>query len=227
MPRRPSSSEPAPDGAAVLGLPPAAAQALLDALPFPVLSADPHGILIGGNVAARNLLGCALGPWGEERATDYYGDPSDAFRVRDGLLDAGPGQTRTFDVELRSVAGERIPTRLYGIAIRDRDGDVVSTVALFQDLRSEIALQRHLEDATRQSIEAERRTGHQAQGRKLAHELNQPLTVAMGLLEMIASGPDLPAGLEKRLAKVQDQLSRIARTIQRFREESRSQEERG
>jgi len=227
MPRRPPASEPSHDGTAFPSLSPDAARALLDAIPFPVLSADPHGILLGGNAAARGLLGCALGPWGEERATDYYGDPSDAFRVQAVLVEAGPGQARTLDVELRSVSGERIPARLYGVAVRDREGDVVSTVALFQDLRSEISLQRHLEDATRQSIEAERRTSHQAQGRKLAHELNQPLTVAMGLLEMTASGPDLPAGLEKRLAKVQDQLARIARTIQRFREESRRQEERG
>ncbi len=225
MARKKPTFEPAPGEPAAPSLPPEAAQALVAALPFPVLSADPHGFLVGGNPAARRLLGCTWGPWGEERAVDYYADPGDARRVREGLLEAEPGRGRTFDVDVRSVAGERIPARLHGVAVRDRDGDVVSTVALVEDLRSEIALQRNLETATRQSIEAERRSGQQAQGRKLAHELNQPLTVAMGVLEMLASGPDLPEPIARRLGKVQEQLDRIANTVRRFREESRPRED--
>jgi len=59
----------------------------------------------------------------------------------------------------------------------------------------------------------------------LAHELNQPLTVAMGVLEMLASGPDLPEPIARRLGKVQEQLDRIANTVRRFREESRPRED--
>jgi len=215
------------DDAAAPALPSPAALALIEALPFPTLLADPHGFLVGGNAAAHSLLGCTWGPWGEERAADYYADPADARRVQDALAEAEPGAGRAFEMDLRSVAGERIPVRLHGVAVRDLDGDVVSTVALLQDLRAEITLQRHLEDATRQSIEAERRTINQAQGRKLAHELNQPLTVAMGILEMLIAGPDLPPGIAKRLHKMQEQLDRIATTVRRFREESWPQEDRG
>ncbi|MBN1336010.1 MAG: hypothetical protein JXB39_08630 [Deltaproteobacteria bacterium] len=210
----------------VLPLSSEAALALLSILPFPVLSMDADGFLIGGNPAARTRLGCTWGPWGEERDSDYYVDPDDTLRVREALVEDKQGQGCRFDLDMRDKAGKPLPSRLYGVAVRNLDGDMVSTVVLLQDLGTENKLQEKLEEATRRAIEAEQRMGDQAQGRKLAHELNQPLTVAMGLLEMISTGPDLPEPVTRRLEKIQEQLDRIAFIIRRFREETWPRENR-
>lgn len=206
--------------------------ALVEAMPFPVLVAGPSGVLVGGNGAAERLLGRTWKPDPAQQREpddldDCFADPAVADRVRTATAEAAPGEARAFDVDLNSVAGERIPARLYATAVRDADGRIAATVAIFQDLRAERALQRNLEEATRQSIDAERRSGQQAQGSKLAHELNQPLTVAMVLLEMLSSGPDLDPALVRRLAKIHDQLDRIKKSILKFREESRSPDSRG
>jgi len=42
------------------------------------------------------------------------------------------------------------------------------------------------------------------------HELNQPLTVVMGSLELLSSRDDLPAGVSPRLQRAYVQLQRMA-----------------
>jgi PAS domain-containing protein len=201
------------------GVPEGAWAAIVEAMPFPVLIADMHGRFLGGNSAAARLLGCSWDP--PEAAADYYAESTDARQVQAALLDAGPDGAKPIDITLRTVAGKKIPARLFGVALRDAGGTPVATAALFVDRTADLKAQAEFQDAIRRAVVAERRTGHEDQGRKFAHEVNQPLTVAMGQLEMLLAQPGLPEVVEKRIGKVQEQLQRVADSIRRFRQEGR------
>ena len=184
--------------------------------PSPVVASDAQGRILVFNPAAERLLGCPAEVARRiHQFADFHADAREFNRILDGLREAeGEALSRSF--RLRSLAGEAIPVRGHFHAFRSPTGEIIAVLGIFEDQRETESLFERLEQATRQLIEGERRFEALEKGRALAHEMNQPLTVAMGSLEILASNMELPTGVRVRLDRAYEQLQRMARMVRRL-----------
>jgi PAS domain S-box-containing protein len=193
---------------------------LIDANPAPIIVADVRGRILLFSPAAEALLGYRGGEAREHlHVTDLYHRPDEARRVLERVRARRPGVAPAhdrLDVTLRARNGELVPVRLSVSLLRDAAGDVVGTLGIFEDLREEVALRRRLEDAADQVVASERRASGLGVVGRVAHDLSQPLTAAMGNLEMLAAVPDLTATQADRLDRTWEQLERMRRIVHEF-----------
>jgi PAS domain S-box-containing protein len=187
---------------------------LFGALPMAVIASDRRGRILLFNRAAERLLGCARQTALAEHAIgDFFVEPAEVPRLERELASVAPGETASRDVRVRTMLGEQVPVRFFGAGVRNERGRVVAFVGLLQDMREINTMTRRLEETTRQLIETEVRAKEAIGGRNMAHELNQPLTVAMGSIEMLTSRGDLDADVQQRLERVYDTLHRMASLV--------------
>ena len=201
------------------GLPPDFAEQVVALVPVPLVVADAQGRILLFNPAAEAVLGfSAEEALGRVHVTDLYHRAEDARRVgervhtRDALQRGAP---ETTDVTLRARNGELIPARLTARVLYDRDMPI-GTLGFFSDRREQVALASRLEDAASQVVASERRAAGVATAADAAHEFAQPLTVAMGHLEMVELLDGVPAEARSRVARASEQLERLGRIVSTY-----------
>lgn len=187
--------------------------ALVDAVPLPVMVADARGRVLGGNEAAAAFLGYNLAEMRELlHVSDVYHRPDDARAAHRAALDAG-GAAST-EVVIRLRGGELVPSRIHVRLLGA--GGAEGSLGVIEDLREVQALSRRLEDATRQIVASEKRAAVTALASQAAHELSQPLMAAMGNVELALMAPNLDNKLAGRLEKTYEQLERIRAIVSEF-----------
>ncbi len=187
---------------------------LVQAVPSPILAANTQGRLLLFNGATERLLGCTRELLQQEHHVgDFFAHQGDVPRLTRALSGSSTGQGISRDLRVRTMLGEQIPVRFYGAGVFNEDGRLEAFVGLLQDMREINTLTQRLEDTTRQLIDTELRAKEVLGARNLAHELNQPLTVAMGSIELVASRTDLPEAVIPRLDRIYQQLSRMAAMV--------------
>ena len=187
---------------------------LLLAVPDPIVVADMQGRLLTFNQAAQTMLG-----YGEQEAleelhvTDLYSNPDDARRVMEAIRGSEHLRVEQVKVRIRSRSGEQIPVQLWGFQLHDGNGQAIATCGLFRDVRETESLSVRLQRATGQLIDSEKRAATIEVAGAAAHELNQPLTSVMGLLEMMQLRGNLEKETEARLDRAYAQLERMAEIV--------------
>lgn len=187
---------------------------LIDATPDPVMAADTRGQVIVFNRAAEQALGYD-GAWARENmhVTEVYTEANEASRVLAEIRSSPDAIVRGLHVHLRTRQGATLPVRLSAAEVYAADGLPIATIGIFEDRRAEISLNRRLQEATTQLIESEQRAAAVEGLARATHELNQPLTVAMGALELLEMREDLPQDTRPRISRVYDQLERMASIV--------------
>jgi PAS domain S-box-containing protein len=195
---------------------------LIDATPDPVMAADPRGRVLVFNRAAEQALGYEAA-WVREsmNVADIYAEHGTARRVLAEIRNSPNGICRGLEVNLRSRGGQPIPVRLTAAEVYAADSRPVATVGVFQDQRPEQSLEQRLRSTTGQLMEAEGRLQALDLVAATTHEINQPLTAAMGLLEITLLRADLPEDVQRRVERSYQQLERIAATVKRLGKSSR------
>jgi PAS domain S-box-containing protein len=195
---------------------------LLDATPDPVMAADPRGKVLVFNRAAEQALGYDAA-WVRENmnVADIYAEHGAARRVLAEIRNSPNGICRGLEVNLRGRGGQPIPVRLTAAEVYAADSRPVATVGVFQDQRPEQSLEQRLRATTGQLMEAEGRLQALDLLAAATHEINQPLTAAMGLLEISLLRTDLPEDVQRRVERSYQQLERIAATVKRLGKSSR------
>lgn len=194
---------------------------LVAIVPSPAIVADLEGRILLFNPAAESLLGyTADEARGHVHVTDLYHHPEDARRVArrlrgrvaEGLPAAAPER---FDVTLRARTLELVPVRLSASLLHGTDGAEVGTLGVFEDRREYLALGKRLEDAAVQVEAVERRAAGVVAVSAAMHEMAQPLTAAMGNVEMLLMDTTLAEPVSSRLQRTYDQLERLRGIISR------------
>lgn len=187
---------------------------LIDATPNPVMGADTQGRVLVYNRAAEQALGYDA-VWVREHmhVSDIYADPGDARRVLGAIRDSPDGVVHEIEVRLRARTGEQLPVSLSAAEVYGQDGLPMATVGIFQDRRIEFHLRSRLEETTEQLIQTEQRAAASEAIRSTAHELNQPLTAAMGSLELLSMSQQLDEKGQARVDRAYKQLERMAQVV--------------
>lgn len=193
---------------------------LLDASPSAIVVADLRGRVVLLNEAAQRLLRYgARDVKGGLHVADLYHRRTDA-RLAATRLKARPVGVHPLDepldVALRASNGDVFPARLLLSFLRDRDGAPVATLGVFQDRREVDALVARLGEVTAQVEVVERRASGISLAAAASHELAQPLTAALGQMEMLTLDPGLSPTAVDRIERVVDQLDRMRRIVREF-----------
>ncbi len=194
---------------------------LVALVPSPVIVADLAGRVVLFNPAAVAALGYpAAEACGHLHVTDLYHRPEEARRVlrllREGIPDASGARNERLEVTLRARNGGLLPVRLTVSLLHGPDGQEVATLGVFEDRREHIALGQRLEDAAVQVEHVERRAAGMAAVSAAVHEMAQPLTAAMGNVEMLLLETTLDEATTSRLQRAYDQLERLRGIVARF-----------
>lgn len=193
---------------------------LLDTVPVAVVVADLRGRVVLVSEAGQRLLG--YGPREIQaglRVADLYHHREDARTVADRLRGRLAGTVaidEPIQVELRASNGDLIRARLTVSFLRNRAGVLVGTLGVFQDRREEDGLLARLADVTNQVEIVERRAAGIQVAAAASHELAQPLTAALGQMEMLLLESGLSDAATERAGRVVDLLDRMRRIVLEF-----------
>ena len=185
-----------------------ASRTVLERAFVPVLLFDRDGALVYENAASRALFGTASEA--PRTAVDFFAELRELGRLQAELEGAGPGGV-THRVTFRHITGTPIPVDAQVFSL-DGVGEL-GTAVIAWDRRPIEALAERLEVTTRKLLEEERHIEQADRGQWIAHELAQPLSVAMGTLELLATTSSLDPPVLQRLERVYGQLQRVAQLV--------------
>jgi PAS domain S-box-containing protein len=174
---------------------------LVEHVPVGIFRTTPSGQILDANPAMLELLKfkdreALLGV----NATALYVDPQDRERWHQ-LRDAA-GVTRDFHCELRTQDGETVWVRLNARLVRDGEHEY------WEGTVEDITSQRRADEAERRA-ETLRAVAQLANA--AAHEINNPLAVIVGRLELLRR--DLTTDQRGRLAPIVEASRQIAKII--------------
>jgi hypothetical protein len=105
--------------------------------------------------------------------------------------------------------------QLSATLLHDASGRAVATVGIFRDDRERLQLARALESTTDQLFQSEARGSLLDAARAGIAELSDPLTEALGRLELASLSPQIDPGMRVQLSQAAAPLDRV---LQRTRE---------
>src|SRR5262245_6175761 len=174
---------------------------LVENVPVGIYRTTPSGQILDANPAMAEM------PQFKDRearlpvnAASLYVNPED--RERGNRIRDEAGVTRDFQVELRTNDGGTVWVRMNARAYRDDDQEY------WEGTIEDITNQRRADEAERQA-ETLRAVAQLANA--AAHEINNPLAVIVGRLELLRR--DLPPDQQSKLGPIVDASKQIARII--------------
>lgn len=192
---------------------------LIDACPDPVIAADLSGRILLFSRSAETILEYdAAEALRSIHVGELYADPGDASRVMQSMRSSDDRTVGGVRVRIRTRRGEPVPVHLSAALVHDFAGRPVASVGIFRDERALHTLSERLASATDQLVASEKRAASAALAAATAHELNQPLTSVMGILELMSLEDDLPELVEDRLTRATAQLERMAEIVRQMRQ---------
>lgn len=157
---------------------------VIDASSDAIVAADLRGRLLIYNRAAERIFG-----WSAKQARDTISVrnlyPEGGAREVMRLLRESPhGQVEAVRIYGNTRDGETFPIELSAGLVK-LGGTEIATVGLLRDLRDRVRVEGELARARSRLSEAEKQAAITALAGATAHELNQPLTVVLGHLELM------------------------------------------
>lgn len=193
---------------------------LIAACPDPVIASDLQGRLLLFSRSAETILEYSAADVLDAtfHVGELYADPGDASRVMAEMRSGSDRSATGIRVRLRTRRGEAIPVRLSASLVHDFAGRPVASVGIFRDERALHTLSERLASATDQLVKSEKRAAAAAVAAATGHELNQPLTSVMGMVELMRMDASLPEGTQDRLERSMVQLERMAEIVRTMRQ---------
>jgi signal transduction histidine kinase len=129
------------------------------------------------------------------------------------LRESPSGRVEAVRVYGQTRDGESVPVEISASLIRV-NGEEVATVGLLRDLRERVRVESELSRTRLRLADAEKRSAVTALAGATAHELNQPLTVVLGYVDLLRRKVD-PAHF-KMLDAIAQQSARMAEIVKRI-----------
>jgi|GEM_PF-2734491 len=143
------------------------------------------------------------------RSVEVLYQKGETKRVEENLRIAPDGRLMEHEVRLRTKGGIAIPARLTASLLYDETGRVTGSFGACTDLTHIKALEEEL--VKQQKVLAIAELGGAA-----SHELNQPLTVALGRIQLIRRRQGRHGPYERELRHVERELQKMAQMVRRI-----------
>jgi PAS domain S-box-containing protein len=150
---------------------------VIESSPSAIVAADNDGKLLLMNEAAEELFGYSFSDAERIRITDLY-PRGVAQKIMEKLRSGaygGRGKLPVTQENILSASGEQIPVEMTGAIIYEGDLEV-ATMAIYNDLRLRLEVEKKLQDAQKQVLQSEKLASLGRLAAGVAHEINNPLT---------------------------------------------------
>ncbi len=192
---------------------------LVEASPDPVVAVDLQGQILLFSRAAEEVLGYPADQvLGRMHVGQFYAAAGDASDVMARMKAAEGHRINGHIVRLRSAGGESILVQLSAALLHDAMGRPVATVGIFRDDRERLQLARALENTTDQLVQSEARGSLLDAARAGLAELSDPLTEALGRLELASLSPQVDPGVRVQLSQAASPLDRVLKRTRELTE---------
>ncbi len=191
---------------------------LVEHSPNAIVASDPAGTVLVFNRSAEKLWGYRHDEViGRLNSADLLmpGAGVEVYRILESSELGEPGYVHNLQTEALSRDGEIIPVGLSASYLME-DGEPVASVGIFQDLRQRLALESRLQEMSAQLVESEKQATLAALAGTTAHELNQPLTTVMGLVELLQFKVADDEPLTAQLQRIYDETERMSAIVRRI-----------
>lgn len=183
-----------------------------------IVAADMDGTILIFNRSAERIFGRARPDViGRASVDDLYlpGSAGEVMRVMRSPDLGEPGYVHNLQTEALSSDGEIIPVSLSAAILYEGDEEV-ATVGIYHDLRQRLALESRLQEMAAQLVESEKQAALAALAGTAAHELNQPLTTIMGLVELLQMTAEEGSPIAQQLERVYAETERMSGIVTRI-----------
>lgn len=191
---------------------------LVEHSPNAIVASDTSGTVLVFNRSAEKLWGYSQDEViGRLNSSDLLmpGAGVEVYRILESSELGEPGYVHNLQTEALSRGGEIIPVGLSASYLRE-EGEPVASVGIFQDLRQRLALESRLQEMSVQLVESEKQATLAALAGTTAHELNQPLTTVMGLVELLQFKVADDEPLNAQLQRIYDETERMSTIVRRI-----------
>jgi two-component system NtrC family sensor kinase len=188
-----------------------------------VIAADKRGKILIFNDMAAELFGYSVEEALESLDIRNIYPDQKAHEVMQVLRSdeyGGRGKLRSYQVEVLSQSGERIPISLNASIVYEGDREV-ATIGFFHDLRETNRMKEELEKTQLQLLQSEKMASLGKLAAGVAHQLNNPLGGIILYTRLALEDYDLEAGARKDLLRVVVDAERCRNTVKELLEFTR------
>ncbi|MBU0970565.1 MAG: PAS domain S-box protein [Proteobacteria bacterium] len=190
-----------------------------------IVAADRQGNIELMNSVAKELFGDYNGGEGKIKHTAQLYPPGKAKEIMRMLRDekiGGKGKLIIPRTTIVNARGEEIEVEMSAAIIYDDTGEESATMAIYNDLKDRIKVEKELKFTQKQLAQSEKMASLGQLAAGVAHEINNPLTGVLFYASLLLERKDLDEGAREDLRYIVEDANRCKNIVKSLLVYSRS-----
>jgi len=190
-----------------------------------IVAADRQGNINLMNSVAKELFGDYNGGEGKIKHTEQLYPPGKAKEIMGMLRDeniGGKGKILIPRTTVVNAQGENIEVEMSAAIIYDEKGNESATMAIYNDLKDKIKVEKELEMTQKQLSQSEKMASLGQLAAGVAHEINNPLTGVLFYASLLLERDDIDVTMREDLGYILEDANRCKEIVKSLLVYSRS-----
>ncbi|MCF8089478.1 MAG: PAS domain S-box protein [Desulfotignum sp.] len=190
-----------------------------------IVAADRSGRIELMNSVAKELFGAYNGGEGTITHTEQLYPPGKAKEIMRMLRDekiGGRGKLIIPKTTIVNAKGEEVEVEMSAAIIYDENGSESATMAIYNDLKDKIKVEKELKKTQKQLAQSEKMASLGQLAAGVAHEINNPLTGVLFYASLLLERPDLDDDAKADLTYIVEDANRCKNIVKSLLVYSRS-----
>ncbi len=181
-----------------------------------IVAADRAGKIELMNSVAKELFGDYNGGEGKIKHTEQLYPPGKAKEIMKMLRNekiGGKGKLLIPRTTIVNARGQEIEVEMSAAIIYDDTGEESATMAIYNDLRDKIKVEKELKFTQKQLAQSEKMASLGQLAAGVAHEINNPLTGVLFYASLLLERQDLDEGAKEDLRDIVEDANRCKNIV--------------